>query len=149
VAVNFTAWLQQFSGVAIIVAGVYIIIGGNLSMGGLIACYLLHRRAMMPIGQLCSLITRYQRARMTKATIDRMMNLEQEVQDDEVPLKRETLSGAIELRDVTFVYPGKQCVADHPARREGRDHRPQRVGQKLAGETAGRFLSAGQRQCAD
>jgi len=111
VAVNFTAWLQQFSGVAIIVAGVYIIIGGNLSMGGLIACYLLHRRAMMPIGQLCSLITRYQRARMTKATIDRMMGLEQEVQDDEVPLKRETLSGAIELRDVTFVYPGNQYAS--------------------------------------
>ena len=111
VAVNFTAWLQQFSGVAIIVAGVYIIIGGNLSMGGLIACYLLHRRAMMPIGQLCSLITRYQRARMTKATIDRMMNLEQEVEDDEVPLKRETLSGAIELRDVTFVYPGNQYAS--------------------------------------
>lgn len=111
VAVNFTTWLQQFSGVAIIVAGVYIIIGGNLSMGGLIACYLLHRRAMMPIGQLCSLITRYQRARMTKATIDRMMGLEQEVQDDEVPLKRETLSGAIELRDVTFIYPGNQYAS--------------------------------------
>ena len=111
VAVNFTAWLQQFSGVAIIVAGVYIIIGGNLSMGGLIACYLLHRRAMMPIGQLCSLITRYQRARMTKATIDRMMGLEQEVQDNEVPLKRETLSGAIELRDVTFIYPGNQYAS--------------------------------------
>lgn len=111
VAVNFTAWLQQFSGVALIVAGVYIIISGNLSMGGLIACYLLHRRAMMPIGQLCSLITRYQRARMTKATIDRMMDLEQEVQDDEVPLKRETLSGAIELRDVTFIYPGNQYAS--------------------------------------
>ncbi|WP_271268937.1 type I secretion system permease/ATPase [Silvania confinis] len=111
VAVNFTSWLQQASGVAIIVAGVYIIIGGNLSMGGLIACYLLHRRAMMPIGQLCSLITRYQRARMTKATIDRMMDLEQEVQDGEVPLKRETLSGAIELRDVTFCYPGNQYTS--------------------------------------
>jgi len=111
VAVNFTAWLQQFSGVALIVAGVYIIISGNLSMGGLIACYLLHRRAMMPIGQLCSLITRYQRARMTKATIDRMMDLEQEVQDDEVPLKRETLSGGIELRDVTFIYPGNQYAS--------------------------------------
>ncbi|MGY6028458.1 type I secretion system permease/ATPase [Phytobacter sp. AG2a] len=111
VAVNFTAWLQQASGVAIIVAGVYVIIGGNLSMGGLIACYLLHRRAMMPIGQLCSLITRYQRARMTKSTIDRMMGLEQEVEAGEVPLKRETLSGAIELRDVTFIYPGNQYAS--------------------------------------
>lgn len=111
VAVNFTSWLQQASGVAIIVAGVYVIIGGNLSMGGLIACYLLHRRAMMPIGQLCSLITRYQRARMTKSTIDRMMGLEQEGQEGEVPLKRETLSGAIELRDVTFCYPGNQYAS--------------------------------------
>lgn len=111
VAVNFTSWLQQASGVAIIVAGVYVIIDGNLSMGGLIACYLLHRRAMMPIGQLCSLITRYQRARMTKSTIDRMMGLEQEVQEGEVPLKRETLSGAIELRDVTFCYPGNQYAS--------------------------------------
>lgn len=111
VAVNFTSWLQQASGVVIIVAGVYVIIGGNLSMGGLIACYLLHRRAMMPIGQLCSLITRYQRARMTKSTIDRMMGLEQEVQEGEVPLKRETLSGAIELRDVTFCYPGNQYAS--------------------------------------
>ncbi|MEH4625834.1 type I secretion system permease/ATPase [Phytobacter diazotrophicus] len=111
VAVNFTSWLQQASGVAIIVAGVYVIIGGNLSMGGLIACYLLHRRAMMPIGQLCSLITRYQRAQMTKSTIDRMMGLEQEVQEGEVPLKRETLSGAIELRDVTFCYPGNQYAS--------------------------------------
>ncbi|MCL5502078.1 type I secretion system permease/ATPase [Escherichia coli] len=111
VAVNFTYWLQQASGVAIIVAGVYVIIGGNLSMGGLIACYLLHRRAMMPIGQLCSLITRYQRARMTKSTIDRMMGLEQEVQEGEVPLKRETLSGAVELRDVTFCYPGNQYAS--------------------------------------
>ncbi|SFE91094.1 ATP-binding cassette, subfamily C, LapB [Phytobacter palmae] len=111
VAVNFTSWLQQASGVAIIVAGVYVIIGGNLSMGGLIACYLLHRRAMMPIGQLCSLITRYQRARMTKSTIDRMMGLEQEVQEGEVPLKRETLSGAVELRDVTFCYPGNQYAS--------------------------------------
>lgn len=111
VAVNFTSWLQQASGVAIIVAGVYVIIGGNLSMGGLIACYLLHRRSMMPIGQLCSLITRYQRARMTKSTIDRMMGLEQEVQEGEVPLKRETLSGAVELRDVTFCYPGNQYAS--------------------------------------
>ena len=111
VAVNFTNWLQQFSGVIIIVAGVYWIIAGNLSMGGLIACYLLQRRAMMPIGQLCSLITRYQRAKMTKATIDNMMDLEQETQHHEVPLRRETLSGALEFHDVTFRYPQNEYVS--------------------------------------
>lgn len=108
VAVNFTHWLQQACGVIMIIGGVYLIINGHLSMGGLIACYLLNRRAMLPIGQLCSLITRYQRAKMTKHTIDGMMELEQEVQQEEVPLKRETLTGAIEFRNVTFRYPGSQ-----------------------------------------
>ncbi|WP_312584744.1 type I secretion system permease/ATPase [Atlantibacter sp.] len=111
VAVNFTHWLQQACGVMMIVAGVYLIIDGHLSMGGLIACYLLNRRAMLPIGQLCSLITRYQRAKMTKHTVDGMMALEQEAQQDEVPLKRETLTGAIEFRNVTFRYPGSQQVS--------------------------------------
>lgn len=111
VAVNFTHWLQQACGVMMIVAGVYLIIDAHLSMGGLIACYLLNRRAMLPIGQLCSLITRYQRAKMTKHTVDGMMALEQEAQQDEVPLKRETLTGAIEFRNVTFRYPGSQQVS--------------------------------------
>ncbi len=111
VAVNFTSWLQQVGGVSIVVAGVYIIISGNLTMGGLIACYLLTRRAMIPVSHLCSLVTRYQRARMTKVTVDRMMALEQESEQVEVPLKRETLSGAIELRDVTFSYPDNQNSA--------------------------------------
>ena len=111
IAVNFSAWIQQIAGVALIVVGVYSIIAGNLSMGGLIACYLLSRRAMMPVGQLCSLITRYQRAKMTKATVDHMMALEQEVQHQEVPLKRETLSGAIAFRDVTFHYPQNQFTS--------------------------------------
>jgi ATP-binding cassette subfamily C protein LapB len=111
VAVNFTSWIQQASGVAVIVVGVYVIISGNLSMGGLVACYLLHRRAMMPVGQLCSLITRYQRAKMTKNTVDRMLDLEQETHADEVPLKREKLSGALEFRDVTFRYPNNQFTS--------------------------------------
>lgn len=107
-AVNFTSWLQQFSGVVMIVAGVYWIIEGHLSMGGLIACYLLQRRAMMPVDQLCSLMTRYHRAKMTKATVDSMMGLEQETQVGEVPLRCEKLSGSIEFNDVTFRYPQNQ-----------------------------------------
>ena len=111
VAINFTSWLQQFTGVIMIVAGVYWIIEGHLSMGGLIACYLLQRSAMMPMGQLCGLITRYHRAKITKASIDNMMDLEQEASIDEVPLRCEKLSGAIEFNDVTFSYPQNQYAS--------------------------------------
>lgn len=107
-AVNFTAWLQQFSGVAMIVAGVYLIIGGSLSMGGLIACYMLNGRALVPMGQLSGLVTRYQQARMTMNTTEQMMELPQERQDDRALVARDTLEGAIAFQNVTFTYPDQK-----------------------------------------
>ena len=44
-ASNLTGWFQQISGVVMIIVGVYMIIDGKLSMGGLIACYMLNGRA--------------------------------------------------------------------------------------------------------
>ena len=51
-AMNLTLLLQQLAGVVIIVLGVYQIIAGNLSMGGLIACYMLSSRALGPLAQV-------------------------------------------------------------------------------------------------
>ena len=107
-AVNFTAWLQQFSGVAMIVAGVYLIIEGQLSMGGLIACYMLNGRALVPMGQLSGLVTRYQQAKMTMKTTEDMMDLPQERQDDRPLVAREKLLGGITFQNVTFTYPGQK-----------------------------------------
>ncbi|ATA22968.1 ABC transporter [Brenneria goodwinii] len=104
-AVNLTQWIQQFAGVAMIVVGVYMLIDGKLSMGGLIACYMLNGRALIPLGQLSGLVTRYQQARLTMATTEQMMQLPQERNDNEHPLKRESIRGGIEFRDVTFHYP--------------------------------------------
>jgi ATP-binding cassette subfamily C protein LapB len=47
---------------ATIVIGVYLIHDGLLSMGGLIACYLLSSRAMAPIGQVAGLLVQYHSA---------------------------------------------------------------------------------------
>jgi ATP-binding cassette subfamily C protein LapB len=49
---NITLLIQQLAGVAMIVVGVYQIIDGNLSMGGLIACYMLSGRALGPLASL-------------------------------------------------------------------------------------------------
>ncbi len=48
-AMNLTLLLQQMAGVLMIVLGVYLIIAGDLSMGGLIACYMLNGRALGPL----------------------------------------------------------------------------------------------------
>ncbi|WP_281242295.1 type I secretion system permease/ATPase [Halopseudomonas yangmingensis] len=106
-AVNSTLFIQQLSGVAVIVGGVYLIMQGNLSMGGLIACYLLNSRALAPLSQIASLLTRYQQARLTVGTTDQMMGMPQERKEHALPTQRQQLHGAIEARNLCFTYPGQ------------------------------------------
>ncbi|MFZ3154594.1 type I secretion system permease/ATPase [Pseudomonas sp.] len=110
-AMNATLLLQQLAGVVVIVLGVYQIIDGNLSMGGLIACYMLSSRALGPLTQMSGLLTRYQQARVTLESVNQMMGLPQERQADERPLKRQSLQGAIEFRQLEFHYPDQQQAA--------------------------------------
>ncbi|MCG4455779.1 type I secretion system permease/ATPase [Pseudomonas sp. MMS21-TM103] len=110
-AMNATMLLQQLAGVIVIVFGVYQIIDGKLSMGGLIACYMLSSRALGPLTQLSGLLTRYQQARVTLESVNHMMTLPQERQEEERPLKRQSLQGAIEFRQLDFHYPDQQQAA--------------------------------------
>ncbi|WP_079202868.1 type I secretion system permease/ATPase [Pseudomonas sp. CC6-YY-74] len=110
-AMNATMLLQQLAGVIVIVFGVYQIIDGQLSMGGLIACYMLSSRALGPLTQLSGLLTRYQQARVTLESVNQMMTLPQERQEEERPLKRQSLQGAIEFRQLDFHYPDQQQAA--------------------------------------
>ncbi|MDT4829083.1 Toxin RTX-I translocation ATP-binding protein [compost metagenome] len=110
-AMNSTLLIQQLAGVVMIVAGVYLITAGDLSMGGLIACYMLNGRALGPLTQLSGLFTRYQQARLTMHSVDQMMDLPQERQEGERPLARSKLQGSLELRQVNFTYPHQQTLA--------------------------------------
>lgn len=110
-AMNSSQWIQQMAGIVTMVAGVYLLIAGQLSMGGLIACYMLGSRALAPLTQVSGLLTRYQQARVTLDSINHMMSLPQERQTDERPLKREVLQGGIEFRQLSFSYPEQEQLA--------------------------------------
>jgi len=110
-AMNITLLIQQLAGVVMIVFGVYQIIAGNLSMGGLVACYMLSGRALSPLASLSGLLTRYQQARVTMTSVDQMMELPQERNFEERPLSRKVLQGAIECRQLNFTYPNQQNAA--------------------------------------
>lgn len=110
-AMNITLLIQQVAGVAMIIFGVYQIIDGTLSMGGLVACYMLSGRALGPLAQLSGLLTRYQQAKVTMVSVDQMMELPQERNFEERPLSRKTLQGAMTFREVDFTYPNQQNLA--------------------------------------
>ncbi|MCQ4348417.1 type I secretion system permease/ATPase [Pseudomonas stutzeri] len=110
-ALNGTLFLQQVAGVALIVAGVYAIVGGQMSVGALVACYMLNGRIMAPLGQIASLITRHQQARLTMQSTDALMNLPQERESGQRPLEHPRLKGGIELRQVSFSYPEQEALA--------------------------------------
>ncbi|CAK9890659.1 Toxin RTX-I translocation ATP-binding protein [Pseudomonas fluorescens] len=110
-ATNGTLFIQQFCGMATIVAGVYSIIAGNLSVGALVASYMLGSRVLAPLGQIAGLITRYQQAQLTMRSTDALMALPQERQAGQQPLERTQLHGALDVSHVSFRYHGQNAAA--------------------------------------
>lgn len=110
-ATNGTLFIQQLCGMATIVAGVYSIIAGNLSVGALVASYMLGSRVLAPLGQIAGLITRYQQAQLTMHSTDALMALPQERPAGQQTLERTQLHGALEVNQVTFAYAGQNAPA--------------------------------------
>ncbi|RRV44094.1 type I secretion system permease/ATPase [Pseudomonas sp. p106] len=110
-ASNGTLFIQQFCGMATIVAGVYSIIAGNLSVGALVASYMLGSRVLAPLGQIAGLITRYQQAQLTMRSTDALMALPQERQAEQQALEHTALKGGLTLSHVSFRYPAQASPA--------------------------------------
>lgn len=105
-AVNGAMTTQQFINVATIVAGVYLIHHGMLSMGGLIACSMLAGRAMAPLGQMVGLLMQFQNAKTALDSLEQTMAIPAERANEAAFVHRPELRGEIEFRDVHFTYPG-------------------------------------------
>jgi len=107
-AINVTLWSQQMVSVFVIITGVYLIIDGQLSMGGLIACSMLSARIMAPFGQLAGLVTSYHNAAIALKSLDEVMEKPLERPEGAQFLSRETFRGEIEFKGVSFTYPGSE-----------------------------------------
>ncbi|KJK00552.1 ABC transporter [Pseudomonas sp. 21] len=141
-ATNGTLFLQQFAGLAMICAGVYSILDGNLSVGALVASYMLNSRVLAPLGQIAGLITRYQQARLTMKSTDALMELPQERQARQRPLERTQLHGALEVRQLSFSYPEQTTPAlNHVSLRMAPGEKIGIIGKSGSGKsTFGRLL---------
>jgi ATP-binding cassette subfamily C protein LapB len=106
-AVNGSTTLQQFINLATVVAGVYLIHAGMLTMGGLIACTMLMGRAMAPLSQIVALLMQYQNARLALQSLDQTMARPSERSGEAAFVHRPEMRGEIEFREVSFTYAGQ------------------------------------------
>ncbi len=110
-ALNFSGFVQQASYIAVIIFGVYLIIGGELTMGGLIACSILSARAMAPLAQVVNLLTRLNQTRTALEALDKILKLPVERSKNLNYLNRPILKGDIEFKDAKFAYPSQKTPA--------------------------------------
>ena len=105
-AINSAASIQQIAQVATIFYGVFLIQAQELTMGGLIAAVILGGRALAPLGQVASALSRANSARQAFRSIDKLMNRTDGVSDSDQRLSRPVLKGDIEFVNVSYTFPG-------------------------------------------
>lgn len=108
---NGAAFVQQFVGMSIIILGVYLLIDGQLTQGGLIAAYLLSSRAMAPVSQAAGLLSHYHQAATSMELLETIMERPVEYQEADEKIDRPVIRGEIEFRNVSFGYPNSQQQA--------------------------------------
>ncbi len=108
---TISAFFTQLCSVAVIVAGVYLIKNGELTMGGLIAVNILATRSIAPWTQAVSLLTNYQQMKASLQSLNELMEKEEERPENKRFIRRPEFKGDIEFKDVSFTYPGEGKMA--------------------------------------
>ncbi|SDM93194.1 ATP-binding cassette, subfamily C, LapB [Franzmannia pantelleriensis] len=101
-------WAQHTVAVAVIIVGVYLIIEGDLSQGGLIAAYLLSSRAMAPVSQAAALLAQYHQSSTALESLNGVMDKPVERPEGKSFVSRPVVRGEIELSRITLRYPDEE-----------------------------------------
>ncbi len=106
-ASTFSAGVMQVSAVFVVIVGVYSIAENELTQGALIACVILVGRALAPLAQISGLLVQYQQSKLALESLEEIVSGEQERPEGRKFIERLNFKGAIEFKDVSFVYPGE------------------------------------------
>lgn len=101
---NATQTLQQLGYVAMIAYGAWLVVGGELTMGGLIACSIIGSRALAPIGRLPGIMVQWAHAKAAMTGLDKLIAQPNEQDDAGHQLQPGALEGSLQMDEVTFAY---------------------------------------------
>ncbi|WP_196778393.1 ATP-binding cassette domain-containing protein [Thalassorhabdomicrobium marinisediminis] len=106
-ASTLTFWaqgVQQATYVAAVVAGTFMVFTGQFTVGTIIAVGILTGRTLGPLTQLAGTLARWSNVKAALDALGEIAEAEQDQDDSRQYLRRETLKGAYELRDIAFCY---------------------------------------------
>jgi len=99
----FTAFISQFSNIAIVAGGVYLAAEGEITMGAIIASMILNGRVISPVSQLVGLLIRFDKTMLSLKNLDDVMKMPLE-KEDKTYISRPNLKGEIVLKNLNFSY---------------------------------------------
>ena len=106
-----TQMLQQVSYVGIVIVGSFVVMRGDMTMGGLIACSILGGRVLAPVMAIPNLIVQYAHAKAAQRNIESLFALEQDNHGVNYPLSPSKIKGLYQCDNLVFNYQGN----DRPA----------------------------------
>lgn len=106
-ALAYSGFMQQLASVVVVIVGVYAISENEMTMGALIACVLLTSRVLAPLAQVAGLLVQYQQSKLALSSLEDIVQQTQERPDNRTFVKRPSINGSLEFKDVVFSYPGE------------------------------------------
>lgn len=103
--------IQQLTYVSALIAGVYMVFNGELTVGSIIAVSILSTRTLAPITQLSQVLSRWQNMKTSLDGLDQIMYAPQEREAERTYFRRPRLLGDIFLKKVKFNHPGGKTLA--------------------------------------
>ena len=106
-ASTLTFWsqgVQQATYVAAVIMGTYLVFAGEFTVGSIIAVGILTSRTLAPLTQLAGTMARWGNVKSALDGLDSIAGAEQDAADGRTYLRRESLNGGYELRELQFGY---------------------------------------------
>ncbi|MEI4261830.1 ATP-binding cassette domain-containing protein [Roseovarius sp. D0-M9] len=96
--------IQQATYIGAIIMCTYLVFAGQFTVGSIIAVSILTSRTLAPLTQIAGTMARWGNVKSALDGLDAIADAPQDRSEDRSYLRRETLVGAFELREVQFAY---------------------------------------------
>jgi ATP-binding cassette subfamily C protein LapB len=102
--------VQQATYVMAVVGGAYLVFSGDFTMGTIIAIGILTGRTLGPLAQLSATLARWSNVKAALTGLDAIADATQAEEAGRKYLRRDRLTGALELRNLEFKYDAQSAA---------------------------------------